>query len=567
MSLPRLPDALNSLLRRFRAFAATPGEQERIVADLRASEAKFSGILAIAADGIITVDTAGRIVHFNHGAAEIFGYSIEEAVGKELDILLPKRARGVHHRHLERFAEAPEQSRLMGDRREISGIRRDGSEFPAEASISKLDGASGPLFTIVLRDITERRRIEDDERFLSAAATEMARSIDYRTVLQTIADLAVPRLADAALLDVVDGDGTLRRVASSVTGSARSHLLAEIAREGITWESPSPVIDVIRRGWTELFAEIDDDWIEAHEEVALAPAWRTVGMHSMLIVPLAAGGQSLGALSLLLVDPKRSFSGESRSLAEKFAQPVALSLVNATLYSAAQRANLARDEVLAVVSHDLRNPLTAIEMCTRVLRERSPAASAGGEDLVATISDSVDAMNRLIQDLVDVASIERGQLSLERADVLPARLIERALHMFAVEAAGHGITVDRDVAPDLRALKADEPRLIQVLANLIRNAITFTPNGGRISVAATAGDGVVKFVVADTGIGIDPALHQRIFDRYWHASAGARKRGTGLGLSIAKGIVEAHGGRLTVESAVGAGSTFRFTIPSIRLDA
>jgi signal transduction histidine kinase len=235
--------------------------------------------------------------------------------------------------------------------------------------------------------------------------------------------------------------------------------------------------------------------------------------------------------------------------------------VNVKLYAAAQAANQARDEVLSVVSHDLRNPLSAIAMCARVLRENPPSEAREKDDLLTTIGESVEAMNRLIQDLVDVASIERGQLSLERAPVAPARLVERAAHMFTIEAASHGITLEQEIAPGLPELRVDDARIVQVFANLIRNAIKFTPDGGRIVVGATARDGFVKFAVADTGIGIDPALHRRIFDRYWHASTGARKRGTGLGLSIAKGVVEAHGGRLTVESEVDAGSTFTFTVP------
>jgi PAS domain S-box-containing protein len=245
-----LSEPFDNLLKRFRAFAANPGEAERVLAELQASEAKFSGILEIAADAIITVDAAERIVHFNQGAATIFGYSVEEAIGKQLDILIPKRVRGMHHGHMERFAKSPVQARRMGERREIFGVRRDGSEFPAEASISKLHSPDGPLFTVVLRDTTDRRRIEEDERFLADAATEMARSLEYHTVLQIVADLAASRLGDAVFVDVIEPDGSLRRVASAAVPGRRI-LFEEIAKEGITWESPSPVIDVIRRGMTE----------------------------------------------------------------------------------------------------------------------------------------------------------------------------------------------------------------------------------------------------------------------------------------------------------------------------
>jgi PAS domain S-box-containing protein len=556
-------NALESLIRRFRAFAQTPGDQERAVARLRASEAKFSGILSIAADAIITVDRNERIVHFNHGAETIFGHTSDDALGKPLDILLPKRVRDLHHGHMRRFAQSEVSARRMGDRREIFGLRRDGTEFPAEASISRLEGPDGLLFTVVLRDITDRRRVEKEERFLAAAATELARSLDYSIVLQTIADLAVPGLADAAVLDVIQADGGLRRVASAANESPRKLLMQEIARAGITWESPSPIIDVIRRGKSELVTNIDDDWIESHEEMAMVNAWRTVEAHSKYIVPLIGGGRVVGAFTLILIEPKRAFTPESMALAEKFTQPVALSLANAELYASAQRANTAREEVLGVVSHDLRNPLSAIAMCARVLRENPPSDVAERDALLVTIGESVDAMNRLIQDLVDVASIERGRLSLRRSAATPGRLVERAMHMFSVEVGEHAIGFERDVAEGLPVLEVDEARVVQVLSNLIRNSIKFTPDRGRIIVTASPGDGVVRFAVTDTGSGIDPSLHQRIFDRYWHESAGARKSGTGLGLSIAKGIVEAHGGRLTVESTVGAGSTFAFTIPAL----
>ena len=555
-----LAERFDNLLKRFRAFAATPGEAERVLADLQASEAKFSGILEIAADAIITVDAQERIVHFNRGATTIFGYSDEEAIGKQLDVLIPKRFRSGHHAHMERFADSAVAARRMGERREIFGVRRDGSEFPCEASISKLQSPDGPLFTVVLRDTTDRRRFEEDERFLATAATEMARSLDYQKVLQIVADLAASHLGDGVFVDVIEPDQSLCRVAGAAV-PGRKLLFDEIAKEGLSWESPSPVIDVLRRGTTLVIDQIDDDWIEAHEELHLVPAWRTVGAHSLMIVPLLVGGEALGTISVYLVDPKRSFTPDVVSLAEKFAQPVALSLTNTTLYATAQRAKQARDEVLGVVSHDLRNPLSAIAMVNRALRSNPSSDTAKRDELLATIGESVDTMNRLIQDLVDVASIERGQLSLERAPVRPGRVIERAMQMFRVEAEQHGITLESEIAEGLPELAADESRLGQVFSNLVRNAIKFTPDGGRITLRAEPMEGAVRFSVSDTGQGIDPSLHQKIFDRYWHASSGARKRGTGLGLSIAKGIVEAHGGRLAVESEVGKGSKFSFHIP------
>ena len=482
--------ALLALRVRLRDLQVRMREQERIDEALRASEAKFSGILAIAADAIITVDRDERIVHFNQGAATIFGYSPEEARGQQLDMLLPKRVRGVHHAHMQRFAESPVQARRMGERRAIFGLRRDGSEFPAEASISKLDWPGRPaVHGGPSRHHRPSPRARRTSSFFPARQRRWRDRSSTRPCSRRSPIWRCSVWPTAPCSTWSSSTGRCDAWRAPMPGSPRSQLLGEIAKAGIGWESPSPVIDVIRRGKTELITNIDDDWIEAHEELPLVPAWRTVGMHSLLIVPLNAGGSALGALSLLLVDPRRTFTVDLQSLAEKFAQPVALSLVNASLYGAAQRANQARDEVLSVVSHDLRNPLSAIAMCARVLRENPPDEAAGRDDLLATIGESVETMNRLIQDLVDVASIERGQLSLERVGVSPAKLVDRAAHMFAVEAAEHGITLEREIAAELPELGVDEARIVQVLANLIRNAIKFTPDGGRITIGAARDDG------------------------------------------------------------------------------
>jgi len=549
------------VLSRQRALQARLVEQARLDEELRASEAKFSGILAIAADAIITVDESQRILHYNRGAEEIFGYTEAEMVGQPLSVLLPPRYRAAHGGHMRAFSKSPDTARRMGERREIFGIRKDGTEFPAEASISKLELPGRMLFTVVLRDVTERKRAEEDERFLVDAGAQLARSLDYETVVQTIADLPIPRLADACMVDVVEPDGSLRRLASNWQREALTPALRAIVAIGLGADSPSPAVDVIRRRSAELIPSVDDAWLEAHEEPAAFAQWKALGAHSMLILPLATGEHSLGALTLIGVAPTRRFSEDQQQLAEKFAAAGSLTLENARLYLAAQRANRARDEVLGVVSHDLRNPISAIAMCARVLRHSAPTEPQARDDLLVTISESTEWMNRLIQDLLDVANIERGHLSLERRTESATSIVEQAMHMFAVEAVEHGIAMSAEVATDLPPVYADAARLVQVLGNLLRNSIKFTPDGGQITVRAVSEGPSVVFSVTDTGRGIAPEAQTRVFDRYWHASQGARKRGTGLGLSIAKGIVEAHGGRIWLRSETGRGSTFAFSVP------
>jgi PAS domain S-box-containing protein len=561
-SLAAIAGTLALLLSRQGAFERQIAEQQRTSNALRESEAKFSGILAIAADAIITVDQAQKIVHFNAGAEHIFGYQAKEVIGRHLALLLPSRYRVIHDKHMEMFARSPEGARRMGERREIFGLRADGTEFPAEASISKLIAPDGILFTVVLRDITERKRAEEDERFLAEASATFAASLDVPTATQAIADLAVPRLADAAFVDVLGPGESLQRVVGTRQRESLTNALNALGRHGLTWDSPFPAIDVLRRRRPEVVPDVTTEWLHGYEEERAHAAWRELDARALIIVPLVAADHMLGALTLISTDEQRTSTADRVALAMKFAGVAAATLENAQLYTAAQRANRSREEVLSVVSHDLRNPLSAILMCARALEQSDPSDPAARQSLVTTIRESAAWSNRLIQDLLDVASIEQNRLSLERETADPAGLVLQARHMFDMEAGEHRISLEQEVPTNLPVVDVDGARIVQVLGNLMRNALKFTADGGRITVGVRSERDRLVFYVRDTGVGISPDKLARVFDRYWQSAEGARARGTGLGLSIAKGIVEAHGGHIWVESKPNAGSTFYFSLPT-----
>ncbi len=223
----------------------------------------------------------------------------------------------------------------------------------------------------------------------------------------------------------------------------------------------------------------------------------------------------------------------------------------------------ARDQVLAVVSHDLRNPLSAVTMCASALRNTLPPDADGAQALLGTIGESTDLMQRIIQDLLDVASIDAGRLSIERRTQRIEPILDRAVEVFRPLADEHGVTLtyeaDGSHTPEVRI---DAERVLQVLSNLVGNACKFTPRGGEVRLAVTGESGAVTISVSDTGTGIEPEHLARVFDRFWHTAEHRAVRSTGLGLAIPKGIVEAHGGRIWVESTLGVGSTFFFTVPA-----
>jgi len=530
---------------------------------LRASEAKFSGILEIAADAIISVDERQRIVHYNLGAERIFGWTAAEAMGNELGMLLPERFRSGHARFMQGFGGSAESARQMGERRAIAGLRRDGSEFPAEASISKLALASGErIYTVLLRDVTERQSREQAQKELTHAVAVLGETLDVSETERSIVQLPLGWLGEGAVLDVFSGGPKLRRVAARPADVELAEALGRLEEHTIDMDSPSRVVDVIRRGVAEHVPEVTDEWLEAHsgtaEELARA---RALGIGATLLLPLVAREHVLGVLTIFRTKPALPFSDADREIASELALRAAFALDNARLYETAQQATIARDHALGVVSHDLRNPISAIGMCARALLSATAADDSERRGLVTTIVDSTELTQRMIRDLLDVASIEVGRLSVERRQVSVLPVLDRAVELFRREATERGVGLRVAPMGALPEAMGDEERLVQVLANLLGNAMRFTDRGGDVSVGARRDGGFIEIHVRDNGAGIPASELPRIFDRYWSVRRNAPKGGTGLGLAIARGIVEAHGGRLWAESEVGKGSTFRFTVP------
>lgn len=397
--------------------------------------------------------------------------------------------------------------------------------------------------------------------FLLQACVLLASSLDWRGTLVALADLAVPRLADWCAIDVGEGD-QLVSLAIAHTDPGRADLARRLRREHPPAPGDPGPASVMRSGEPQLFGEIAEEPFPG-----LAPAdhealLSRLGIRSALIVPMSARGRTFGTI-LLGSDGGRRFGVNDLELAELLGRRAGIAIDNARLYAEAQSATQAREEILAVVSHDLRNPLGAIltgaaGMLNLEITERKAARIRKN---VETIHRAGERMARLINDLVDFASLQSGRLGIERGDCLVGELIDSTLEMFAPLAEERELRLEGAAPPD-RPIHCDRDRVIQVLANLVANALKVTAAGGRVRVGAEEQAGAVVFSVEDTGPGIGPADLPHLFERYWRGKA--TYKGTGLGLAIARGIVEAHGGRIWAESQVGVGSVFRFTLSPAR---
>ncbi len=284
--------------------------------------------------------------------------------------------------------------------------------------------------------------------------------------------------------------------------------------------------------------------------------------NTLVVDLLGRTGKKLGAIQLWDKKDNQEFDEADKAILTQLAQLAAVALENARLFRAAQDATRARDDLVAIVSHDLRNPVHTISMAASFLLEIAPANDrrVQARRQLEVIQRSATRANRLIQDLLDVAKIQAGGLAVDPVAVEVRTLVSEVMDSATTLAGAAQIKVISDFTDPLPSVASDRERVLQVFTNLIGNAIKFTPKGGQITIRATQDNSEVRFTIADTGPGIPREHLDHVFDRYWQAKSTA-KLGTGLGLSIAKGIVEAHGGRIWAESPPGRGAEFNFTLP------
>ena len=539
----------------------------RVQEALRFSEAKFSGIVSMSADAIISTDEAEKITVFNTGAEKIFGYTREEVLGAPLDLLIPRSARQEHRHEVVRFADGDAAAERTADRlTSISGRRRSGEEFPAEASISSLQVGGTRFLTIVLRDVTEREQLEREQAILAEVGVALAATLDYEQTLATVAEIAVRDFADWCVVEVVEpGDG-LRRLKVISADPAQAEVAERLETIQLDHERPHltrPLASSRQPLLATRFTEAD------LEAAAQSPdhlrILRTVHPASLMSVPLMLRDGLAGTLTFISSKPSRLYGPKDLRLAKALAERASLALENARLYRSALAATGLRDHVLGFVAHDLRNPLSAIALHAAALRGKASQADRRNPKHREAIERAARRMSRLIQDLLDVAVLEAGKLSVEKAPLAPGEIVAEAADVQHALAAASSIELRAEMPPDALEtpkILGDRDRLLQVFENLIGNALKFTGPGGQVVVGAAPREAGVLFWVSDTGRGMTREEQARAFDRFWQASARSGRLGAGLGLPITKGIVEAHGGQIWVESTPGRGSTFYFFIPA-----
>jgi len=481
----------------------------------RPQQAQVNGIVDSAMDAIVMVDAAHRVVRFNPAAEQIFGRRAADVLGGPLDVLLPERIRSVHCKHVSAFAASAMTNRRLGGLLAITGLRANGEEFPVEASISQLEANGEKYFTMILRDFTENRRVQEA---LGASEARLKLAMEVAKIGTWERELATGAGVWSAQTGVILGldadrytfEDFVRRIHPADMRRVREALAAPLAGEPFDLEyrivRPSGEIRwVNERGQVICDARGNPEWV-------------------------------LGA-ALDVTERRATEDALRASKAE------------------AERANNAKSRFLAAASHDLRQPLSALSIYVNVLRGH---VAPGGQPLLANLNDCIASLSELLTDLLDLSKLEAGVVTPNPSDFPIAEALAGLISVHSPEAELKGLRLPW-VASRLTA-HTDLVLFRRILGNLIENAIRYTERGG-VLVGCRRRCGKTWVEVWDTGIGIPEDQTGEIFEEFRQLGDGARTRGSGLGLAIVAKTATLLGLEVSVRSRPGSGSVFAVELP------
>ncbi|GIE28373.1 hypothetical protein Ait01nite_014180 [Actinoplanes italicus] len=512
-------------------------------------------VLAAALEAYIAFDVTGRVVAWNPAAEATFGYTLEQAYGRSIEELIVRpqsRAAG----RIELAALACGLPGLTRDRRlQWPAWHADGHELPIEMTLIATEEPAGRIFHVFAHDVTAVHRAG---RF-AAAESAVARGLAEAESSGSAATRVVEALGEKMGWPVTElwvaGDGRMLKCAAR-------HVQPGWQLGDFTVDTLAPGIAlpglVSADGMPHWIPDLGDDTGSPRSQAAARS-----GLRVAIGVPVSTGGEVLGALCVYgdrVEDPEDILLGLLGGLAAQIGQYMQRRRAEELAVELART----KDEFLAMVTHELRNPLAVITGATNLLdTELDDMTPDEQRHHLRIIMRSADRLSAMAEDLLDLAQLESGQLAIKPTRTDLCEIIRQALDG-AAKPAERELTISVRLPPRLE-LRADPGRLRQVADNLISNAVKYTPDGGTVTVAATleAGGRKITWQVADTGIGIPAAERPRLFRRFYRASTAVDRKipGTGLGLVITRAIVERHSGTISLADHDGPGTTFVIELP------
>lgn len=557
--------------RRLRATASEVREREQFRASLRTAardleheRARFEAVLQQMPGGVAIVDApSGNFVLQNQRAEDIIGVPLAGSLSKSMEDLAAK------FRHVPPLALWPVARALRAGEvvhnEDLDLVRANGDRLVVRASAAPIRDTTGTMIAAVatFEDVTDLKAAEESLRFLQETSTTLAASLDFDTTLQSVVQLAVPRLADWCLLHTVDGDEAPARLTAA-------HVVVEKARllEMLYADYPVPpdarhgYAYVMRTGETELVPDVPPNWAAQARDDRHAGYLRQLEMRSLICLPLRVAGRIVGALTLATGESGRRYGTADCRLAEHFGRRVATAVDNARLYREIAEADRRKSEFLALLAHELRNPLAPMRNAVEILRLTDDDATSA--QMRTLLERQLGQMARLIDDLVDLSRVERNKIALRLESVDVTVVVRRAIDVHRSAIATRAQTLVESLPSEPMLVRADAARLEQIVSNLLDNAAKYTDARGTIEVGVEGLRDAVRVTVRDSGRGIGSDFLPHVFDSFRRGGQpGAEgSSGLGIGLTLVKRLVELHGGTVTARSAgVAQGSEFVVTLP------
>jgi PAS domain S-box-containing protein len=465
--------------------------------------------------------------------------------------------------------------------REYSSGIRAGRDFEVEYQARRGDGQmiwlhdvvrvsrdpdGRPRVRAVTTDITKLKQVEQRLQLLAEAGRTLDSSLDYEATLSNVTSLIVPALADDCIIFLQSGDGKLEMVTSAHSDPSRAEVAREFFRHYPMLEQPEQPLQIVHRTGQSILIEDALNITDAGAMLSRDQYHSSTGTqpNAALAVPLRSRGQILGVMVWVSVESGRHYGPDDLKLAEEIANRAAMAVDNARLYKAAQDGVASRDRFLAMLGHELRNPLNSISIVAKML-ERESLSDERLVKMRTLIGRETRQLSSLVDDILDVSRILAGKMTLALQSVDLTALVREGTQSFEDMARQRELMLSAEIPEDPITMVADPVRMRQVIANLVSNAIKFSESGATIDVKLVTEDEFALLIVRDRGIGIAPELLERIFEPFAQAAL-TPPHGLGLGLSVVKQLTELHGGKVTAQSeGIGKGAEFTVRLPRVTM--